>query len=758
MRHNFQGFIKSLSEPPASGQLRDYPTIKSQIESDIKKIAVTLETSDPNVHHAKFLGGRAASVSVQVTANELEEWTVPFFLEVKRGIEVLSATLSRAPATRDITSLQAYLVTASNKAQSVLDLVSNLQAREADWSFYIVHGLTRSQLATALLKMDEFLRAHQQVDGGYMRSVDGRDVTVDPASGTSIPRSATPVPVADPSAELEKLMDSLKPQESIVERKIGEVYEAWQLGKEPLTEVYHAVVAIGKLTLDVGEMLPSWVGPSVKVLVTLGTLAQAGSGIRETCNRIAEQLASGFELLEKQNVGRQDELDAYYTELRAELLELAKKNTLDKGGFLRRIWFGVRSKELNADLENVERKLSQKQSEYSAITLHGIKSMLANIGRDMHVGFEKIEKRLDSITASGLPGQSKRVRLPAPDPPPSPPDIFGRGDVVDELVSLIESGEHPVLVGTGGIGKSTVATAVLHCDSSIAAFADRRYFFRCDELKSADAVRDELLRIREYKLEEGESPWQALRGSLGLYTTLVVLDNFETPTTADRCGVQRLVSELVKIPSLRLILTTRDPSINPDTPIPSLHLTELHQLKRDASKELFLHISPSHANDTSLDALLALLDDYPLVLRLVAASASRTKRTLATVIKLWEKEGTETLDRSDAREANLSKSLKLSLDVLPPTAFPLLALLVFLPFGLDSSRIEALEAEDLISSAAREDLLNTSLATSVSTGTSVALRLLAPISQNLKKNPQLSTPPLETIGCVGAVLSVESEE
>ncbi|KAI5475425.1 vacuolar dynamin-like GTPase [Pseudohyphozyma bogoriensis] len=82
-------------------------------------------------------------------------------------------------------------------------------------------------------------------------------LSVDPASGTPTPRSATPVPVADPATELLKLIASLKPQKSVVAQKIGEVYEAWELGKDRLTDVYRAIVTIGKLLLDVGQGLPS---------------------------------------------------------------------------------------------------------------------------------------------------------------------------------------------------------------------------------------------------------------------------------------------------------------------------------------------------------------------------------------------------------------------------------------------------------------------------------------------------------------------
>ncbi|KAI5477762.1 hypothetical protein MNV49_005951 [Pseudohyphozyma bogoriensis] len=395
----------------------------------------------------------------------------------------------------------------------------------------------------------------------------------------SAPPLATPVLSVDPATELQKLIDSLKPQESVVRNKLEEVYEAWEIGKEPLKDVYHSVVAIGKLTLDVGEKLPGWVGPSIKVLVTLGTLAQAGSAVRETCDGIAKQLSSGFQLLKEQNIVQTDDLDHAYD-------------------------------------------------------------------------------------------------TPSPDPLPSRPQIFGRDNVVAELISLIRDGKHPVLVGTGGLGKSTVAQAILHSDYVTSAFDSRRYFFRCDELKTAIAVRDELLRIRRYTLEDGESPWAALACTLGPQPTFVVLDNFESPTDGDTLNVQQLVRELVKIPSLQLLLTTRNPSINPSARIPGLQLHYLEKLARDDSKKLFLHVSPFLANDT---------------------------------------------------------------------AFPLLSLLVFLPFGLSTIRISKLQELGIIDPAARRDLLRTSLATSVYPGMGLALRLLAPISQALKKTPQLPMPPPDAI-------------
>ena len=131
---------------------------------------------------------------------------------------------------------------------------------------------------------------------------------------------------------------------------------------------------------------------------------------------------------------------------------------------------------------------------------------------------------------------------------PARPRCFGRKAEIEALVKnlLAPRPEPTPILGAPGIGKSTLTLAALHDEHVAAHYGARRYFIRCDGVKS----RPEL--VAALALAFGLTPLPniepAVLVELAKAPTALAIDNAETRMEADTLAVEEFLTLLAGIP------------------------------------------------------------------------------------------------------------------------------------------------------------------------------------------------------------------
>jgi hypothetical protein len=269
--------------------------------------------------------------------------------------------------------------------------------------------------------------------------------------------------------------------------------------------------------------------------------------------------------------------------------------------------------------------------------------------------------------------------------PSIPPQIFGRVDLIEELVTILLLNPPPrvPVQGGPGYGKSTLCLAVLHERRVVERFGSRRWFIRCDGATTAEDVMKEI--ALALHLPVGPSLGPRVLATLGQAAGILVLDNAETPWKAAPLETEELLCRLGNIKELALIAAMRDQQ-RPYGPAWREPPISVMPLAPTDSRKAFLAIAGErYAADRHLDDLISAVDGIPLAIELLA-HAAEAEPNLEGLWRRWQEKRAVFLSRRDRRTRLVNAAVCFELSItsgrMTDEARQLLSLLAVLPDGL----------------------------------------------------------------------------
>ncbi|KAJ7873953.1 hypothetical protein B0H13DRAFT_1894777 [Mycena leptocephala] len=318
---------------------------------------------------------------------------------------------------------------------------------------------------------------------------------------------------------------------------------------------------------------------------------------------------------------------------------------------------------------------------------------------------------------------------------PSEPKIFhGRESELADILQLFSQGTPRVaILGAGGMGKTSLAQAVIHHTEITGRYNQQRFFIACESA----STQVELAALIGAHI--GLKPVTDFTRPVIQYFSssphsLLILDNLETlwETNDSRGNIEEFLSLLTGVDHLALVITMRGAERPAKVAWTRPFLPPLKPLEQDAARQTFIDIADNTHDPEEVDRVLSLTDNLPLAINLVAHLVDT--ESCSNVLSRWEHERTSLISVGYDRRSNLDLSISLSLSSPRLNSFPhskdLLSLLSMLPDGLSEAELvqSQLPIDNILGCKAA--LIRTTLAYS---DEQKRLKVLVPIREYMHK-------------------------
>ncbi|KAJ7017054.1 P-loop containing nucleoside triphosphate hydrolase protein, partial [Mycena alexandri] len=318
---------------------------------------------------------------------------------------------------------------------------------------------------------------------------------------------------------------------------------------------------------------------------------------------------------------------------------------------------------------------------------------------------------------------------------PAEPKIFhGRDSELADILKLFrQDTPRIVILGAGGMGKTSLARIVVHHEEITTKYHGNRFFVTCDTASSKPELAG--LIGTHLGMKPGKDLTQVvLQHFSSSPPTLLILDNIETAwePVKSRSEVEEFLSLLTDIPSLALMITMRGAERPSKVQWTRPFLPPLPPLAQDAARKIFIDIADDKHSLEEMDQVLDLTDNMPLSISLLAHLVDL--EGCRHILSRWETERTSLISEGSDRRSNLEFSISLSLSspriASMPQSQDLLALLSMLPDGLSDVELKqtAFPIKDTL--GCKSALLSTALAY---TDDHKRLKVLVPIKEYMGK-------------------------